>query len=372
MPITLSAKDTRLLQEALTALLAPLAHGDVNQWREASLKACSALLGTDRGGSVLPFPGVPLIRMSDRSMDVAAADYLGYFWRFDRPLLSRRSELGIDVWYRDMLCDRREHLKSEKFHDWCVPHRLHQPVAMMQDVEASDIPAAFYFYREQERDDSFNERSVELLRLILPSFRAGVAVASRMASMRDALTTILETSSDGVALCSAAGRIVHENPSLAALLARDPESAKVRAMVAMAARLARASSRPTTRTGPDPALASSWASRTLRTAIGVYRVSASLARGPVLSGDDDVIVLVEALAPRAISDDLLRTRYRLTYREINVARQLALGASTAGVASQLGISIHTARRHTEQVLTKLGIHRRTQVASVLLGFVNPD
>jgi DNA-binding CsgD family transcriptional regulator len=31
----------------------------------------------------------------------------------------------------------------------------------------------------------------------------------------------------------------------------------------------------------------------------------------------------------------------------------------------LGMSVHTARRHSERVLTKLGIHRRSEVASKL-------
>jgi DNA-binding NarL/FixJ family response regulator len=58
---------------------------------------------------------------------------------------------------------------------------------------------------------------------------------------------------------------------------------------------------------------------------------------------------------------LLRQRYRLTRRESDVAQLLALGKSNAEVASALSISEHTARHHTERVLTKLGVSSRAAV-----------
>lgn len=52
---------------------------------------------------------------------------------------------------------------------------------------------------------------------------------------------------------------------------------------------------------------------------------------------------------------------RLTRRERQVAELLARGDSNADIAIQLGISPHTARRHTESVLLKLGVRARAQV-----------
>jgi DNA-binding CsgD family transcriptional regulator len=57
----------------------------------------------------------------------------------------------------------------------------------------------------------------------------------------------------------------------------------------------------------------------------------------------------------------------LTQREIEVACLLARGDSNARVAEVLRISPHTARRHTESVMLKLGASSRAQVGAILHG-----
>ena len=52
----------------------------------------------------------------------------------------------------------------------------------------------------------------------------------------------------------------------------------------------------------------------------------------------------------------------LTTRERQVAECIARGRTSREVAACLGISIHTARRHTESVYAKLGVRRRTDIA----------
>lgn len=94
----------------------------------------------------------------------------------------------------------------------------------------------------------------------------------------------------------------------------------------------------------------------------------------------DGLPLLEALEPaflasvRALarstdrwpSERALSQRFGLTSREAQVALRLARGASEKRVARALGISVHTARRHTEKVFVKLGVNARGQVAAVLL------
>lgn len=55
----------------------------------------------------------------------------------------------------------------------------------------------------------------------------------------------------------------------------------------------------------------------------------------------------------------LRRRYRLTARETDVVRLLLRGRSNGDVAHALGISVHTARHHTERVFTKLDVRSRS-------------
>lgn len=61
----------------------------------------------------------------------------------------------------------------------------------------------------------------------------------------------------------------------------------------------------------------------------------------------------------------LKQRFNLTTSEIRVALLLDERWSNREIADALGVSEHTARRHTEKVLLKLGIHSRTHVRSVI-------
>ena len=93
----------------------------------------------------------------------------------------------------------------------------------------------------------------------------------------------------------------------------------------------------------------------------------------------DTAVLIEGGAPRPHivvvvverrrlpSDQELRRHFGLTRREIQVAHFLADRLSDEEVADRLGIKPNTARCHSQRVLTKLGVHSRNEVRSILLG-----
>lgn len=56
----------------------------------------------------------------------------------------------------------------------------------------------------------------------------------------------------------------------------------------------------------------------------------------------------------------------ITIREREVLSLLAVGASTANIASRLGISPATARNHVQNVLTKLQVHSRLEAVTLSL------
>ena len=60
---------------------------------------------------------------------------------------------------------------------------------------------------------------------------------------------------------------------------------------------------------------------------------------------------------------------RLTRRQSDVAHLVARGATTTEVASELGVSVNTVRRHLEAVHVRLGIRRR---AELVMRFWDPD
>jgi DNA-binding NarL/FixJ family response regulator len=63
----------------------------------------------------------------------------------------------------------------------------------------------------------------------------------------------------------------------------------------------------------------------------------------------------------------LQQHYDLTPRESEVAILLTQGASNVDIASALRISPHTARHHTQAVLSKIGARSRAEVGAKVRG-----
>jgi DNA-binding CsgD family transcriptional regulator len=105
----------------------------------------------------------------------------------------------------------------------------------------------------------------------------------------------------------------------------------------------------------------------LRTAHHRYRLRGCYA-GEELAGSSAVLVAIERVGAAPAPDDTaLKLRFGLTPREIQVTRLLAAGRRNDDVAASLQISPHTARRHTERVLAKLGASSRAAVGALLRG-----
>lgn len=67
----------------------------------------------------------------------------------------------------------------------------------------------------------------------------------------------------------------------------------------------------------------------------------------------------------APSTTQLRVHYGMTQREAEVAKLLEEGCANLVIARRLGISPHTARHHTQRVLSKLGVHSRSAAGARL-------
>ena len=68
-----------------------------------------------------------------------------------------------------------------------------------------------------------------------------------------------------------------------------------------------------------------------------------------------------------VSHRLLKERFALTRREIEVAQLLAKGRSNQAIARELKISAHTARHHTQRILSKLEVHSRGEAGAKIRG-----
>ncbi len=99
--------------------------------------------------------------------------------------------------------------------------------------------------------------------------------------------------------------------------------------------------------------------REVRLSDAAYRV-----RGSVLDAEPSshpaIVVMLERLdeVPPA---EVIRARFGLTRSEARVARLIADGLTNTEIAGELTISPHTARHHTEGVLSKLSVPSRRAV-----------
>jgi DNA-binding NarL/FixJ family response regulator len=70
---------------------------------------------------------------------------------------------------------------------------------------------------------------------------------------------------------------------------------------------------------------------------------------------------------RTLDQGTLVQRFGLTRREVQVAMRLAQGRSNHAIAAELRISAHTARHHTQRILSKLGVHSRGEAGAKIRG-----
>jgi len=75
---------------------------------------------------------------------------------------------------------------------------------------------------------------------------------------------------------------------------------------------------------------------------------------------------------RAVDGDLSQRVERLTPRELEILQRMADGDAPERIAEELGMSRHTLRTHTQNVLTKLGVHSKLEaiVAAIRYGKVH--
>ena len=72
--------------------------------------------------------------------------------------------------------------------------------------------------------------------------------------------------------------------------------------------------------------------------------------------------------------DLAQRIERLTPRELEILQRMADGDAPEQIADDLGMSRHTLRTHTQNVLTKLGVHSKLEaiVAAIRYGKVKTN
>jgi DNA-binding CsgD family transcriptional regulator len=108
-----------------------------------------------------------------------------------------------------------------------------------------------------------------------------------------------------------------------------------------------------------------WKAREHSLSVGRFLLRAGYVAIPLFGGQGFILVTI-ALQQAGLSSSELQAAHGLTRQQARIAMLLAAGLSNREIAEQLSISPHTVRRHTEQVMSKLCVRSRAQVANLLL------
>jgi DNA-binding CsgD family transcriptional regulator len=365
--IRLSRADCDRFAHALSVLLSPLEHAQIDDWRVSVNRALKDLLGADMVTFQIPSL-TPASMLSEEVDHQTLMDYPDYLTQWDRRfnILERMQQMG--GWTRGSLWGDKIDLlyNSAYWHDLLVPARACQSAGITAGFVADAQPATVYFNRSTRGEASYGEREEQLLQLLQPAFQASLLARVRHDEAVARLGSLFDGLPNPLLLADVSGTPVHRNDALRELLNSDLERDSIadalHRMAADVAVLIRTSGRTLVDVARSKPL-----SRTLRVGTNLYRMWGSVTQD-CLPGSAVLVWLqrIDNRPGRLPGVETLQERHRLTHREAEVALLLAERRTNAETATLLGISEHTARHHTERVLTKLGAHSRHNVRAILL------
>lgn len=84
-------------------------------------------------------------------------------------------------------------------------------------------------------------------------------------------------------------------------------------------------------------------------------------RGEPLHDEEEITGALRRLRHRRERDATIEQRLaRLTPREVEILEHMAAGNQPESIAEELGMSLYTLRTHTQNILTKLGVHSKLE------------
>jgi DNA-binding CsgD family transcriptional regulator len=372
--VTIRAHQLIAFATAHAACLTPFEYPDLDAWRTALCTATRDFLGgTAAQASLFPLDGVP--RLHSPEIDpVHITTYLRDWLPHDL-VLDHVTRHGIRTFGRSSLARevpaldaamRTSPLYQEFYRDIGT-------VDAIGIVQTGELNAQLVVHHSRFGDPAFAD-GVPLMRLLEPAFLAGVRAIVDAKATNGAFTRLIDDLPGAIGLYAPDGRRLHWNTALRRLLEESPAAKSIeRALGALARELAPTGSRART---PS-------ASPTMCALVASHRITGTIARLGIDGSPPLIMLRVDPLAAAGVtaagpvalttrSPDAIALLQPLTPRQRDVAVLIASGHSNAEVARQLQVSPFTARRHTEQVLARLGVHSRLQAAALLAPLLRPD
>ena len=369
MRLTLRTDEQALLREAMRSLLTPLAHRDSTAWAEAVCKSVRQLTRVDSVVAIMQGPDAPVIVGDGALSGAALCNYLAA-WHHRIPGDDRRRSQRLTHWVRSTVWPRSQLTKTSYYNEYCVPFGNRDSAGMSATADGSDDMVVFL---SSEKEDRFKAggRERAVLALLQPALAAGAPWSRQMGvaaanpdAVCDSPTRLSSIGFIGIALLSIEGRMLHATPRLADLLGdkRLPHELVLGAMRALVRDMRQLLERRSMMGFIRPV-------KELETPCGRLTMTPSIVERSM--GVPALSCAIEVTCTSEPSVTAARLRFGLTRREAEVASLLAAGRRNREIADQLGMSEHTARRHTERIFSKLHVSSRATVAAMLAGDI-PD
>ncbi|MFL4469980.1 response regulator transcription factor [Tateyamaria armeniaca] len=226
------------------------------------------------------------------------------------------------------------------------PNQINRQMAASTPLSVGEgMLIAGYTYGEvpDEASSEFN-----WLKLLEPAFSAGRKLRAELQRYEAEWALSLDAMPVALIVFDAAGKLLHRNARFEGMAATHPG---LEACQNAAARLALDVLRVRRRARY---MADAPLNVTSNLSLPCGEVTLSAAQAPWPHGDPICLISIDV-------KPLVRT-FGLTPREGEVAARMADGLQDKQIARDLGISLHTVRRHVERVLSKTGCQNRTEAA----------
>lgn len=370
MSIRFSAEDLATLTRVTRHLLSPLDFPTVDGWRAAIIRELRVLLRADSAGFLLPVTeGLALYSEEHDPAALALFPELTPPGLSDgTPIWARAIELGVTTLREGYGEEYDSYLKSAYHNEFVTPNRAFDTLSASFALGAAGpkSAASLQFWHSHPTRRCFGLREVMLLRHLRPAFIAGVQAELALRSGCADLLEMLDSLRQPALVGDISGKVVHQTPALGSILDVEPDRDRLRSALLDLLSRAGALARGSDLRGSVGDL------RALDARVGRYHARVCFYGRSNLSSRTLVIITLESMIPPMIRVEDLRERFGLTLAQVRVAILIARGKPNVEIARELFISPHTAKRHTEHVMQKLGAKARAEVASLVMGATGSD
>ena len=349
------------LRAVLDVLVSPKSDRPSEQWRRCVLRRMRELIQADEAALILWLPDGPEV-YAEGINHSALEVYARGRGALDR---DRAQEFGMEVWTLKQLWRAKGLEISGKEGTFGDVNRIRNTVGITLELPHHGAGVSIYLHQALPRSPALAKYRLTLLEALLPAFRTAFETHLRGSDALRQVASVAAVAGQALALYDMDGKELQMNPVMRRVLEQDPERGRLRGYLRDVAGAVLAALDNGKRTLPTAR--SDGTRREVATSMAAYRLRGNAVGADAQNRSTAVLVSLDRVAFKTPAPDALRARYRLTVRELQVASLLMHRFSNAEIARMLGISPHTARHHTENVLLKFGVRSRAAARRLISG-----